>query len=153
MDDRFTFLQFHELLQVAFRWEDSHLHEFHTTSTPHNRKIWIGDPIMLEGVFGRRLLDEKDVQLREFLQNEKDKLVYVYDFGDDWEHDIVVENILPYDADGRYPYCVKATRMAPEEDSGGEWLEHEAPQKPMPPKQLTDAVNKDLEAFHADEHK
>jgi hypothetical protein len=39
--------------------------------------------------------DEATVALAQVALAENTKIVYVYDFGDDWRHDIVVEKILP----------------------------------------------------------
>jgi hypothetical protein len=56
---------------------------------------------------------------------EKAKVVYLYDFGDDWRHDIVVEKIAPAEAGIAYPRCIGGRRAAPEEDCGGIWAFNE----------------------------
>ena len=50
----------------------------------------------------------------------------MYDFGDDWRHDIVVEKITPALAGVAYPRCTGGRGWAPEEDSGGIWTHNEA---------------------------
>ena len=49
------------------------------------------------------------------------KVVYVYDFGDDWRHDIVVDKIVPAEPGVAYPRCVGGRREGPPEDCGGIW--------------------------------
>ena len=46
---------------------------------------------------------------------------YLYDFGDSWEHDIVVEKVGPPEPDTSYPLCLAGKRACPPEDSGGVW--------------------------------
>jgi hypothetical protein len=46
---------------------------------------------------------------------------YTYDFGDDWEHDIVLEKILPADPGTAYPVCLAGKGACPPEDCGGAW--------------------------------
>ena len=49
------------------------------------------------------------------------KFVYEYDFGDSWEHELLVEKILPPEKGAHYPRCIKAKRACPPEDVGGVW--------------------------------
>ena len=51
----------------------------------------------------------------------KDRFVYEYDFGDSWEHQIVVEKVLVPEAGVRYPVCLAGKRACPPEDVGGIW--------------------------------
>jgi hypothetical protein len=46
------------------------------------------------------------------------KLLYEYDFGDSWEHEIVVEKMLPFDPRAKYPACLDGARACPPEDCG-----------------------------------
>ncbi len=101
----------HRILQVAMDWGDEHLHVFRTSRGEYS------DP--RARVEGTR--DEKRVTLADVAPAEKSKLVYEYDFGDSWEHEIVVEKVLPAQAGTQYPVCVAGKRSAPLEDSGGVW--------------------------------
>jgi hypothetical protein len=53
------------------------------------------------------------------ITNEKEKFHYLYDFGDSWEHEILVEKILPLEKGTHYPVCVTGKRACPPEDCGG----------------------------------
>ncbi len=55
------------------------------------------------------------------LTNVGDTIVYEYDFGDSWRHDLVLEQILPMDPDRSYPLCLAGARAQPPEDVGGVW--------------------------------
>ena len=73
----------HDALQAAFGWTDSHLHSFEKDG-----KYW-GVPEYDD------LIDESKVQLAKLLKVESESMIYVYDFGDDWRHEVVLEKITP----------------------------------------------------------
>ena len=93
-------------------WTNSHLHHFIINdeyySIPHEED-W--EPV----------IDEREVRISEIVQEEGKKFVYEYDFGDSWEHDVIVEKILPIDPKEQYPKCIKGKRACPPEDVGGVW--------------------------------
>jgi len=64
--------------------------------------------------------DENDYRLSELGLRPKSKFNYEYDFGDSWEHHIVLEKVLPPQP-GFVPVCLKGARACPLEDSGGPW--------------------------------
>ncbi|MEQ5837405.1 plasmid pRiA4b ORF-3 family protein [Marinobacter sp. NFXS9] len=66
-------------------------------------------------------VDEASVPLEAVLQREKQTLWYEYDFGDGWEHRVVLEKILPGSEDASLPRCKKAVRQCPPQDVGGAW--------------------------------
>jgi Plasmid pRiA4b ORF-3-like protein len=101
----------HETLQIAFEWEGYHLHAFETACGQ------FGSPDQDDDWSDRT--DEATAALSQVAPAENAKIVYVYDFGDDWRHDIVVEKILPAEPGVAYPRCIAGRRAAPEEDSGG----------------------------------
>ncbi|WP_018637591.1 plasmid pRiA4b ORF-3 family protein [Parafrankia elaeagni] len=100
----------HTILQAAFDWDDSHLHAF---ETPYGR---FGTP---DADLDQRA--EQPVSLEQVLPTLKAKIRYTYDFGDDWEHEILLEKILEPDPSVRYPRCTGGRRAAPPEDCGGIW--------------------------------
>jgi len=90
---------------------DSHLHQFEQEC-----KYW-GAPETEE--FGDlELKDESKVPVGKLLKVEGDSMVYVYDFGDDWRHEVVLEEILPSETRTK-PVCLAGERRCPPEDVGG----------------------------------
>jgi len=106
--DDITLGKLHDLLQVIMGWTDSHLHQF------VSKGIYYGQP---DPEFPRQ--DEGKVHLRDVLRKPKDRLMYEYDFGDSWDHDLVLERVLPHEARARYPLIVAGKRACPPEDCGG----------------------------------
>lgn len=101
----------HDMLQVAMGWSDSHLHQFLV------KGVLYGVP---EPDWGLDVKDEAKVRLDQVLRKPKDKLIYEYDFGDGWEHDVVVEQVLPIEPGReRYPLVTGGRRACPPEDCGG----------------------------------
>jgi Plasmid pRiA4b ORF-3-like protein len=100
----------HDIIVAAFGWQDYHMHVF--TSGPE--EFGLPDPEL-------GFTDERCVSLGELIGGIGDRLRYTYDFGDDWEHEIVVEDLLDADPDTRYPVLVAAKGACPPEDCGGPW--------------------------------
>jgi hypothetical protein len=61
------------------------------------------------------------VTLEQVAPDVKSKIRYTYDFGDGWDHDIVVEQIGPRDPAVDYPRCTGGKRAGPPDDCGGVW--------------------------------
>ena len=116
VDPGTTLGQLHKVLQIVMGWTDSHLHQF--VSGPEI----FGVPDDEEGgLFGFQVKDENKHRLSEILRREKDVLIYEYDFGDDWSHEVVLEKIFPLDSSINLPKCIKGKRACPPEDCGGIW--------------------------------
>jgi hypothetical protein len=109
--------QVHKVLQVAFGWCDYHLHCFETVCGEFS------DPSQDDGWSERG--DESAVALAQVAAEERAKAVYLYDFGDDWRHDLVVEKILPAAPGVAYPRCTGGREQAPGEGTGGIWAFNE----------------------------
>lgn len=107
----------HEVVQAAFDWDNSHLHSFETVCGE------FGDPSQDDDWSEHG--DESTVTFCQVAAAEKAKVVYVYDFGDDWRHDIVVEKITPATPGVAYPRCTAGRGETPAEDSGGIWAFNE----------------------------
>lgn len=95
-------------------WQNYHLHMFQIAGETY------GDPA--DDEFGEfETKNESRYRLNQFGFREKAKFSYEYDFGDGWEHTILVEKILPADPAVHYPLCVAGKRACPPEDVGGVW--------------------------------
>ena len=103
--------ELHSVLQVAMGWSDYHLHQYRVGNS------YIGIP---EPEFDFDVTDESKVCLHDIVFDPKDSFVYEYDFGDGWEHKIVLEKILPLDC-SESPVVVKGKKACPPEDCGGIW--------------------------------
>ena len=106
-----TLAVLHEILQVVFGWTDTHLHQFEIAV----RRFGVPDD------FDEEILDEALVTVSEAVHPSVKRFLYVYDFGDNWEHEIVVETIIVGNADGERPLCLAGRRQRPPEDCGGPW--------------------------------
>jgi hypothetical protein len=105
-----TLQQLHQVIQAAFGWEDYHMWVFEARSGRY------GEP---DRELGHRSAASK--HLAEVAPRRGDRLRYTYDFGDNWEHDLVVEEVLSAEDGALYPRCVTGRRAAPPEDCGGIW--------------------------------
>ena len=109
-----TLEQLHDVLQLAMGWEDSHMHEFRIGQQRFGKP----DP-MERALGGPRTASESTARLFDVLGRAGAKAVYTYDFGDSWEHRIVVEKRLAPEPGRAYPACVAGERHGPPEDCGG----------------------------------
>lgn len=111
--------ELHQVLQAAFGWTDTHLHRFALGSSvwdeasekflcPYDVEEGDGDGVPAAGV-----------RLDEVLGDAGDVLLYVYDYGDDWEHRIRLEAVVDRAPDARPALCTGGRRAAPPEDCGG----------------------------------
>jgi hypothetical protein len=104
-----TLHKFHKILQVVMGWQGYHLYSF----TVGESLYGIPDPD-----YAPEFKDSLRVKLQKVI-SEKMKFVYVYDFGDNWEHEIQVEQILKANKGDFHPVCLGGKRACPPEDVGG----------------------------------
>ena len=99
----------HHVIQTVFGWTDSHLHLF----TIAGRRFGQPDD------FDENVLAEAEVTVAQALSAAVKRFSYSYDFGDDWEHEVVIEKTLGGDAGRERPLCLAGKRHRPPEDCGG----------------------------------
>ena len=112
----YSFHNFHIAIQVAFGWDNSHLYEF--SPNGYGSYPSIKEPSEDNEDYGETL-DSDETKLLEIFTKEKQKFTYIYDFGDDWIHSIVLEEILPNIE--MYPRLLAGKGKCPPEDCGGIW--------------------------------
>jgi len=105
-----TLAELHQVILRAMGWHGGHLHVFSTGWAEY-------------GTPGPDLghLDDSAVRLGDVLLLPGTRLRYTYDFGDDWEHDIQLEQILPEEPGGGHPVCLAGKGACPPDDCGGVW--------------------------------
>lgn len=96
-------------LEKAMGWEGYHLHMFDVGG------ILFGEP----DEDADYLIDERAATVKHVLPRIGSGLRWEYDFGDGWEHDVVVERIAAPEEGQTYPVCVDGDRACPPEDCGG----------------------------------
>jgi len=108
-----TLASLHDIIQVVMRWQDYHLHEF-----------VVGDKIYgvpdLDDVFDeRKVYKEKSIRLGTLMDRGIREFLYLYDFGDNWQHRIIIDEPRQGELGVEYPRFVDGARRAPPEDVGG----------------------------------
>jgi hypothetical protein len=105
----------HTVLQLSFGWTNSHLHAFRLEEDSYEA-IYADDWSQDFSGPGQRH-DEKKFRLCDLLHAPDDFLIYEYDFGDSWQHEILVEKILP-GATTKVVSCIAGARAGPPDDCG-----------------------------------
>jgi Plasmid pRiA4b ORF-3-like protein len=117
----------HDVIQAAMGWTQSHLYRFEVED------MEFGEPDP-DFDYGPPVRSAKATPLRRIAPEAGAKLTYVYDFGDNWQHRIVVERVLPPERGVSYPRCVTGRRACPPEDCSGVWGYEELLQSIRDPK-------------------
>ncbi len=114
----YTFKQLHSILQVAFGWQNCHLHDFDVMDgdKPIINLVCSDDAFEYPRDIPMKL--ETEYRLFDFFPEYK-KISYTYDFGDFWKHDLEIEEIIP-DYSNNYAVCIEGVGNTPPEDVGGE---------------------------------
>jgi hypothetical protein len=104
--------QLHKVLQAAMGWQDYHLHEFEIGG----QRYGVPDEDFDQP---GEVVKDRTVKLSRALPRRGASLLYSYDFGDNWAHSVVLEDIVPIEPDPKYPRIIDGARACPPEDSGG----------------------------------
>ena len=102
--------RFHTVIQTAMGWTNSHLHQFIAGD------VYYGEP---DPDYDFKQQNEKNHTVAELAPNVDALFTYEYDFGDCWEHDVLLEKILLPDKNFKHPVCLGGANACPPEDCGG----------------------------------
>ncbi|MFT4124940.1 MAG: plasmid pRiA4b ORF-3 family protein [Gordonia sp. (in: high G+C Gram-positive bacteria)] len=113
-----TLDELHEIVQAVMGWENRHLHAWTVTVDAAGRPLISYKPEYAFADWGtdEQERDEQGVPMTAVLRTVGDSVLYVYDFGDHWEHDLVIEEVV---ADTHEVACLDGARACPPEDCGG----------------------------------
>ncbi len=106
IDSSIGLKELHGVIQIAFEWSSSKLHQF------RHKNVYYGPDCLVDDEFGNTHLDETDYKVSDFLKKEKDILKYEYDFSHWWGVKITLEKKVE-DYEGVTPICIKGKRAAP----------------------------------------
>jgi hypothetical protein len=120
VDPGITLRKLHAVIQAAMGWENTHMHAFAQPGgsqrfwrVPRNRMYEPRNP----DDWSEPANDDVRYKVDALLRAPKDKLLYMYDFGDNWEHVTILKSIG--ETDSPLPHLVKAQNGCPPEDCGG----------------------------------
>jgi hypothetical protein len=103
----------HGVLQTVMGWNDEHPHRFLING------IYYGEPGLSSSALV--VVDEESVRLDQVIALESERFTYEYGSGTGWDHEILIEKILPRRDGERYPTCHQGERACPPEHSGSPW--------------------------------
>jgi hypothetical protein len=115
----YSFWDLHVAIQDAMGWDDTHLHEFHILEPKTRVMASIGIPDDDEFLEDREIVPSWKPRVSDYFSAEIPSARYVYDFGDDWNHEIVFEEKLAVERPARHPICLDGKGACPPEDCGG----------------------------------
>lgn len=121
VDPNTTLRALHTVIQAAMGWENAHLYAFaqplRSTESfwkiPNQRKWQKPSP----DAWGEPMGNDAKVKLSQLLTAPKQRLLYLYDFGDEWLHTITLMTFS--NAHVPLPHLLKAQNGCPPEDCGG----------------------------------
>lgn len=110
-----SFYKLHHIMQIAMGWQNYHLYEFNVDG------YRIGEPDLEFDDFQEndKIIASSELTLEQVIDRTKLKFDYEYDFGDGWQHQILIEKFLPIDKNFNYPTCTEGNLNCPPEDCGG----------------------------------
>jgi len=98
-----------DILLVAMGWSNSHLHAFRVGE----RRFGMNFDEFPEGE-----IDEKTVTVLQALREER-RFAFDYDFGDSWEHEVVIEELTWSYFGLKFAVCLDGANACPPDDVGG----------------------------------
>lgn len=112
------------ILMMAMGWENRHLHMFKKGDIRYKNTACINEDMNMGfcGIGFKSIEDTNEYSVAQLLKEKGDRMKFVYDFGDNWEHDIWLKGIREY-APQEVPdvIVVKGKSACPPEDCGGIW--------------------------------
>jgi hypothetical protein len=112
-DCKLNTLHYH--IQAVMGWTNGHLHHFDIKGERH------GIPEHLDYDGDGDVVDSKKIMVSDIVPQNGKKIAfrYTYDFGDNWEHEVLFEGLVKPDPSTKYPVCFEGERAGPPENCGG----------------------------------
>ncbi|MBD3267778.1 hypothetical protein GF373_14000 [bacterium] len=108
-----TLMELHDIIQIVFDWDELHLWKFDVNDAEYSVPDFLSEEE--ENPFE----DASQMTLAEVFKKTGVKILYTYDFGDNWEHEVVLEKKVEKNPEQIYPICIDGAMAPPPEDIGG----------------------------------
>ena len=108
-----SLMDLHRAIQAVMGWDGYHMFSF------EKNRVCFSDVSMFDDMDDVDFADAGAASIQELLPRVKDKCLYLYDFGDSWEHEVVLEKKEEYDPGRPLPECIAGKSACPPEDCGG----------------------------------
>ena len=115
----YSFWDLHVAIQDAMGWEDKHLHQFTLDDPVSGQRIRLGIPDDSGFYDVNEVLPGWEHRVSRFLKMDALPVLYTYDFGDEWQHEIQLEASRPAESTQVIPCCLAGEGPCPPEDCGG----------------------------------
>jgi hypothetical protein len=109
-----TLRRLHDVIQAVFLWQGAHLHQFEVGDTIYGRTEFADEDL---GV--GRAYSDRNIRLEALIARGVKRFVYLYDFGDGWEHLVTIQRVGERKEGVEYPVLLAGARRAPPDDCGG----------------------------------
>ena len=116
----YTFWDFHVAIQDSMGWFDCHLHRFEIKPPRAHKSIEIGIPFEDDDLYDFETIAGWETKVDKYFTKIGNTALYIYDFGDNWHHNILFEGIIIREKGYKYPKCIDGKRLAPPENCGGD---------------------------------
>ena len=116
VDSSYSLQELHDIIQIVMGWEHSHLYAFKINKMEYELPDDFGEDLFEAMGSGPKPHNVKKIKLSELNLKPKQKFYYTYDFGDNWEHTILVEKVTEITEEIVVPICVEP------QSSGGQFL-------------------------------
>jgi hypothetical protein len=111
-----TLEKLHAQIQTAMGWTNSHLHQFEIAGSRYTDPRFMRNDLDDFGAIDYSGLRVSDLVAKH---GAKLRIGYEYDFGDGWQHEVVLEKVTESEPGIRYPRCIEGAQACPPEDVGG----------------------------------
>ena len=118
VDSSITLHKLHKIIQIVMGWTDSHLYSFTIRKVEYQMPSPEGYDFFDSFDVNQQPINSKKIILHDLNLRARQKFEYLYDFGDNWKHTILVEKIFQATDDTMVPYCIEGKRACPPEDCG-----------------------------------
>jgi hypothetical protein len=118
VDSSFTLDKLHQVIQIVMGWTNTHLYSFEIDKVNYDLPDPDDEELFDSIGKGPKRENSKKVKLQNLNLRPRQKFHYTYDFGDNWEHTVLVENIYEATDEVLIPFCIAGKRNCPLEDCG-----------------------------------